>query len=289
MDFHPTSVITLGIDPYIHVGPVTLAWHGLTIAIGIAIGGWAAARWARTEGLSPEPLWTIGVLAGVGGLVGGRLFHLAEHDRAGLLDPGALFGTRGFTFDGGLILAALLIVLYVRRSGISTRFLDAGAVGLPLGVAIGRIGDVINGEHYGNPSTFFLAVRNAHPEASTPNPTIAYENGGLYEVLLGLVILAIVWPLRHRLRRPMQLLWLVLLLFAVGRFLEFFVRSDSPELALGLSNAQWTSIALAIVSVVGLWAVSHRRQAPGPADPEIGPRPPDRSGEAAVRHASTPS
>jgi prolipoprotein diacylglyceryltransferase len=62
---------------------------------------------------------------------------------------GPLFGTRGFTFDGGVILAAALIVGYVWRERLSGLYLDAVAVGLPLGVAIGRIGDVINGEHYG--------------------------------------------------------------------------------------------------------------------------------------------
>jgi prolipoprotein diacylglyceryltransferase len=44
---------------------------------------------------------------------------------------------------------------------------------------------------------------------------------------------------------------LVIALFAIGRFGEFFLRSDSPELALGLSNAQWTSVALLVAAVVG--------------------------------------
>jgi prolipoprotein diacylglyceryltransferase len=37
------SVITIDIPPTFHVGPLTLAWHGLTIGVGIAIGGLAAA------------------------------------------------------------------------------------------------------------------------------------------------------------------------------------------------------------------------------------------------------
>jgi prolipoprotein diacylglyceryltransferase len=41
------AVITIGIDPMIHLGPVTLAWHGLTIAIGILIGGLTARGDAR--------------------------------------------------------------------------------------------------------------------------------------------------------------------------------------------------------------------------------------------------
>jgi phosphatidylglycerol:prolipoprotein diacylglycerol transferase len=264
------SVITISIDPDLQLGPVTLAWHGLTIAIGILVGGLAAAWFARERGLELDPLYTIGGLLALGGIVGGRLFYVLEHG-------GPLFGTRGFTFDGGVILAAGLIALYVWRERLGARYLDVVAAGLPLGVAVGRIGDVINGEHYGPRSDFFLAIRNAHPDALTPNPAFAYHNGGLYEVLLGAAIFALVWPLRHRLRRPGDLAWLVLGLFAAGRFFEFFVRSDSPELALGLNNAQWTSLGLLVIVALGWTLAAHRtrrssrsrdREAPGPA---VGP------------------
>ena len=254
------AVITIRIDPYIHLGPITLAWHGLAIAIGVAVGVLAAARWLREVDLELDPLYTIGMLIALGGIVGGRLFYLLEHG-------GPPLGTTGFTFDGGVILAALLVLVYVRRAGLSTLYLDAVAAGLPLGVAVGRLGDVINGEHYGPRSDFFLAVRNANPHALTPNPDFAYQNGGLWEALLAALIFCVIWPLRHRFRTPGALAWTVIGLFAIGRFFEFFVRSDSPELALGLDNAQWTSIALAIASAVGLAITLGRgRQGTVPAD-----------------------
>ena len=246
------AVITIRIDPYVHLGPVTLAWHGITIVIGIFVGMLASARWLRERSLPTEPLTTMAALLAVGGIVGGRVFFLAEHRPGALLRPGDFVGTNGFTFDGGVILAAALLFLYVWRTRLDLAYLDAVAAGLPLGVAIGRIGDVINGEHYGARSDFFLAVRNAHPDASTPDPRFAYQNGGLYEVILAALIFAVVWPLRHRFRRPMTLTWLVLGLFAVGRFFEFFLRSDSPDLALGLDNAQWTSLALTAIAGAGL-------------------------------------
>jgi phosphatidylglycerol:prolipoprotein diacylglycerol transferase len=247
------AVITIRINPFLHLGPVTIAWHGLTIVIGIALGGLLAGRWARERGLPTDPLYPLVGLLALGGIVGGRLFYLLEHG-------GPLIGTTGFTFDGGVILAALLIAAYARRNRISARYLDAIAVGLPFGVAVGRIGDVINGEHYGPRSDFFLAVRNANPHALTPNPAYAYQNGGLYEVLLALLIFAIAWSLRHRLGRALDLTWLVLGLFAAGRLAEFFVRSDSPNFALGLDNAQWTSLVLLVVVAVG-WVLTRRRRA----------------------------
>lgn len=231
-----SAVITIGIDPEIHLGPVMLSWHGLTIAAGILVGGLAAAVWLRQRGLPTEPLYTCAIVVTVGALVGSRV----------------------------------LLALYVWRARLSGLYLDAIAAGLPLGVAVGRIGDVINGEHYGAQSDFFLAVRNSHPDALTPNPELAYQSGGLYEVLLGLLIFAVVWPLRHRFRRPGDPAWLVLGLFAAGRFFELFIRVDSPKLALGLNNAQWTSIAILAIVIAG-WALTRRGRA---AQPGTGLSPP---------------
>ena len=257
-----SAVITIGIDPDIHLGPLMLTWHGLTIALGVLVGGLTAAVWLRQRGLSTEPLYAFGVIVAIGAIVGSRLFYVIEHG-------GPLFGTYGFTFFGGLILAAALVALYVRRTGLPGAYLDAAAAGLPLGVAIGRIGDVINGEHYGARSDFFLAVRNSNPDALTPNPQFAYQNGGLYEVLLGLAVFAVMWWMRDRARREGDLMWLVLGLFAVGRFFEFFARADSPQLALGLDNAQWTSIAM-LVAVVAGWRRAGRRARRQPLAPRSG-------------------
>ena len=246
----------------IHIGPMTLAWHGITIALGILTGGLLAGYYARERGLPPDPLYTIGVILVVGALVGGRLYFLAE--RGELLDLGEWVGTRGFTFYGGFIAAALGIGVYLWRARLPVAYLDIVACALPLGLAIGRIGDVINGEHYGPATSFFLGVRNTHPDADVPNHVIAYHSGGLYEVLIGATVFAIVWPLRHRLVRPTAMTWLVIALLATGRFVEFFVRSDSDTVALGLETAQWTSVALILAVGLGAWLTLGRPRAARP-------------------------
>ena len=210
-----------------------------------------ARREARRRKLRVEPLETMALILIAAALVGARAFYLAEHGQ--LLDPSRWLGTNGFTFYGGFIAAGVGIALYIWRRRLSLYYLDAIAVAVPLGLAVGRIGDVINGEHYGPRTDFFLGVRNTHPDALTPSPEFAYHSGGLYEVLLGLAIFAIVWPLRRRLRQPTAMVWLVLALLAAGRFLEFFARSDSDTLALGLVTAQWVSLGLLAVAGVGAW------------------------------------
>jgi phosphatidylglycerol:prolipoprotein diacylglycerol transferase len=242
----------------IEIGPVTIAWHGLTIAIGILVGGVAAGREARARGLDTAPLHTIGLILVVAALVGSRVYYLAEHGE--LLNPSEWLGTRGFTFYGGLIAAALGIGAYLWRRRLSVEYLDAVAFGLPLGIAIGRIGDVINGEHYGPATDFFLGVRNTHPDADVPSPDVAYHSGGLYEVMIGAITFVVVCAFRGRLRRPTAMTWLVIALLSVGRFVEFFARSDSQTLALGLEAAQWTSLVLLFAAGVGAWITLRRQE-----------------------------
>jgi phosphatidylglycerol:prolipoprotein diacylglycerol transferase len=237
----PSAVITVDIDPLIELGPLAVAWHGLMIAVGIAVGGWLAARYAREEHLRVDEIVNLAALIALSGIVGARAFYLLENDAAALAEPAEWVGTRGFSFYGAILLGVPTAALYLRLRGLGLRYLDALAAGFPLGMAVGRIGDVINGEHFGPASDLRWAFRYTHPDAEVPSSELAYHSGGFYEVVLALLMLAIVWPLRHRFRRPGMLLWTVIGLYSAGRFAMFFVRSDSETLALGLNGAQWTS------------------------------------------------
>ncbi len=185
------------------------------------------------------------------GFVSARLFYLLENEPADLLRPAEWIGGRGFAFYGALILGTLAVAIYLRRDRLTIRYLDALAAGFPLGMAVGRSGDLINGEHYGPPSDLPWAIRYPHPEAGVPSGDVAYHPGGLYEIVLALAMAPLVWWLARRLRRPGMLLWAVIALYGAGRFAMFFYRSDSPELLLGLNGTQLTSLALVVAAGIG--------------------------------------
>ena len=260
-----TAIITIGIDPEIHLGPLMVTWHGLMTVVGIIAGTWLATVYARERGLEAERIVDLALVVAIAGIVGARLFYLAEQGE--LLEPSKWLGRNGFSFYGAMILGGAAAAIYMRRRGLGLRYLDAAAAGLPLGVLVGRFGDLVNGEHYGPASDLPWAVRNSHPNADTPNPEIAYHSGGLYEMALGLLILVVVWPLRHRFTRPGALLWTVVAMYSAGRFAMFFYRDDSEQVALGLNSGQWTSLALLALAAAGLWVALGRAPAARSADP----------------------
>jgi phosphatidylglycerol---prolipoprotein diacylglyceryl transferase len=253
------SVITLDVDPAIDAGPLTLSWHGIGIAAGIAVGAWWALRYARERGLNGEDVLNALVVVVAAGLVGSRLFYLALNDPGALLAPGDWIGSRGFAFYGALLFGTVGVVLYLRRTGLGLEHIDALAAGFPLGMAVGRIGDVISGEHYGPASDQPWAIRYPHPDADVPSSATAYHSGAFYEILVALAMFAIVWPLRRRVRTPGLLLCSVVGLYATGRFVIFFYRDDTDDLAV-LNAAQWTSVAL--VALAGAAAATLRRRPP---------------------------
>lgn len=244
------ATITLEVDPYIELGPLTLAWHGLTIALGLMLGVVPARRYARERELDPEVLTTLALLVAFAGMVGARLFYLVEAEPADLARPWRWLSSAGFAFNGALVLAPIAAAAYLRRARLSVRYLDALAIGFPLGMAVGRVGDLINGEHYGPPTALPWGVRLTHPDADVPSPELAYHSGGLYEIVLAVAIFGLLWPLRRGFHRPTMLLWTVLALYASARFLMFFYRSDSA-VALGVNASQWASLVLVAVAILG--------------------------------------
>lgn len=255
------ATITIAIDPNIDAGPVELTWHGIMTAVGLVVGLWLAQRRARELDLDASRIARAALVIAVAGIVGARGLFLAETDPGALLNAGAWVGNRGFSLYGAMLAGALAGLLALRREpGGPLHHLDALAAGFPLGLAVGRIGDLINGEHFGPATDVPWGVRYTHPDALVPDGATAFHSGGLYEIVVGLAMLGVLWPLRRRLRHPGQMLAAVFVLYGLGRLVMFFWRRDSEMLALGLVTSQWISLALVAAGVLGFLA-SRRRPA----------------------------
>lgn len=255
--------MTIGLSPTIDIGPFSLAWHGILTGLGIAAGLALALYLARRDQRDPDALLAATLAAVVAGIVGARLFYLAQTDPARLLTPWS-GGLEGYAFYGSILLgvpAAALVLRHGRHPVLP--HLDLVAAAFPVGMAIGRVGDLLNGEHYGAETNLPWGVTYTDPNTHVPQVGVAYESGALYEVAFAVVLAAFALLVRRSLPRPGQLLWLVLGLYSLGRFLIFFAVRDVSVVAFGLRQAQWTSLGLITVSLAGgLWSL-RRPAAPG--------------------------
>jgi len=135
--------IDIGFDPIIaQIGPFQLSWHGVWTAIAVVVAIRLAAWLGEREGIDSETVYGIAGWGVVGGLIGARLFHVADHLSFYLANPLlipqlweggiAVYGA----FVGGLVAGA--IAAWRARLPI-WRLLDIAAPAMLLGQAIGRI------------------------------------------------------------------------------------------------------------------------------------------------------
>ena len=256
-------MIDLPFDPDIILfGTRVLAWHSFFAIAGMLVGVWLVVRLLRSR-VPEDRAYTIAAWAVASGFVGARLLHVLERWDVFLADPLRVAAV----WDGGMsILGAVIggfsaIALVSLRLGAPVGFvLDASGAVAGIGMGMGRIGDIVNGEHHavactGLPWCVRYTNANTLGQRDYVHPAVAYE------MLLDLAIAALLLWLRPRVagRTPEgRLLWLFLVLYSIGRFFISFLRLD-PLVFAGLREAQLVSVGLAALALAMLGYLGGRR------------------------------
>ncbi|MEJ8844392.1 prolipoprotein diacylglyceryl transferase family protein [Lacibacter sp. H375] len=131
-----------------------------------------------------ERVGDITVMAAIFGFAGAKVFHNLENWDEFVADPiGSLVSFSGLTFYGGLICAAIAIIVYAKRKGISIRHLaDTMGPTLMLAYAIGRIGCQVAGDgDWGVPNAAYVTDSTATVQLAKPGEfQTAVQNNTAY-------------------------------------------------------------------------------------------------------------
>lgn len=282
----PALLVEIPWSPNItKLGPFLLTWHGLFTAVGILAGVWLALRMAAVVRWDPDEAYSTALVAVPCGIIGARALFVAEAwgyygqhpweiiqlTEGGISIWGAILGG---VFGGALFALA-------RRYPIG-RGLDVGAFGMLLGQAVGRIGDLINGEHLASATKLPWGVIYTNPDspAFAHSLTVGpHHPATTYELLGDLIILGAMFGLLLRVRyvraHPGLTFCFYFAAYAAMRFLITYTRVDSSYV-LGLRVPQLVSL-IAIVLVVPLaayFAFGYHDRALDP--PATSPLPPGR-------------
>jgi phosphatidylglycerol:prolipoprotein diacylglycerol transferase len=253
-------MIPIAIDPNIAtIGPLTLAWHGLFTAFGVLLGVTLGVSLAAWRGVDEDAAYSLALYSVIGGIVGARLFHVVDSWAYYVQNPLqiVMLNEGGIAIYGAVIGGVLTGTYYAWRHRLPLGHLaDGGAIGLTVGQSVGRIGDIINGEHHGTASAAPWSVTYLHPN-TLGEPGVSVHLAVGYEMLWDLGILALLLVLFDRTRRPGWLFWAYFLLYAVGRFWTTFYRIDTI-VAAGLTQAQLIALGGIVVSAIMLVRLSRR-------------------------------
>lgn len=250
--------IVIDLNPNLfRLGPFLITWHGVFAVLGILAGARLGVWLLEKDGVdttrsSDGVAWMVVI-----GLVGARALYVWENFK--LFAGGHLLRVFALTEGGisqwgGLFGAALGAYVWSRRSHFSFwKILDAAGAATMIGLAIGRIGDVINGEHHGTPTNLPWGVEYVNP-ATLGEPGVVVHSEVAYEMVLTLLLLGALLPFHQRLkaRLPNGVVGLIYLgLYAAGRFFLSFLRTD-PTLFFGMRQAQLASLLMVMMAVVAI-------------------------------------
>lgn len=229
------------------LGQFEITSFGVLVAVGALVAWYVFSREARAAGL-PDSTSDVALWAILAGLAGAKLLWALEHlHEQPFLD--LMFSRGGLSWFGGFLGGVGSgIALALRKRVPLLPALSAATPALAIGHLIGRIGCFLVGDDYGRPSSLPWAV--AFPEGLPPvfervHPTQLYEAAWL-AVLAWLLIR---W--RRRAVADATVLGRYLVLAAGFRFVLEFIRVN-PEVALGLTVAQWMSAGLVLMGLAVL-------------------------------------
>jgi phosphatidylglycerol:prolipoprotein diacylglycerol transferase len=270
------GAISIPFNPnIIDFGPFLLSWHGFLTFVAVATAVILTVRWGRREGLDGDAILSVAVWGIIGGIIGARVLHVIDFWSFYAANPLtilqvwlggiAIYGA----ILGGFVSASSYILIrnsnwflnlwgkYFRFAGEPEKaplpqiglLADITAPALLIAMAIGRIGDIINGEHWAKFTDLPWGVVYTHLDS--PGATRAASHPAVaYELLFDLVVLAIIWPLRNRLRPHGMVFVLYGALYSVGRFFLSFLRIEQNTYFGGaLNEAQIVALVVMVIAI----------------------------------------
>lgn len=238
-------------------------WYGLIVMTGVLVGSMVVERSLKRHGEDGEKFWDALIWVVIFGILGARLWYIVNATLGGnriyIENPAEIINLRqgGLHIFGGFLIGAIVLLWFIGKNKLDPwLYLDMAGPGLLIGQAIGRLGNFVNQELYGPPTTLPwgipIAMENrldqfrSLPETTRFHPTFAYE------MIWNLAAAGLLLWLSRRYEKqlkPGTLFAGWLILAGIGRtWIELF-RPDQPKIAdLGIS---YTAVFSALMAVAG--------------------------------------
>ncbi|HGO3604872.1 TPA: prolipoprotein diacylglyceryl transferase [Staphylococcus aureus] len=243
------------IDPVaFNLGPLSVRWYGIIIAVGILLGYFVAQRALVKAGLHKDTLVDIIFYSALFGFIAARIYFVIFQWPYYVENPSEIIKIwhGGIAIHGGLIGGFIAGVIVCKVKNLNPfQIGDIVAPSIILAQGIGRWGNFMNHEAHGGPvSRAFLEklhlpnfiIENMYINGQYYHPTFLYES--IWDVA-GFIILV---NIRKHLKLG-ETFFLYLTWYSIGRFFIEGLRTDSLMLTSNIRVAQLVSILLILISI----------------------------------------
>lgn len=276
---------------FLKIGSFELHYYGLMYALAFIVGTFLAKKMAKERNFDKKIIDDYAFVAIISGLIGGRLyyvlFNLDYYLSYPLEIPAVWHG--GMAIHGGIIGGIIGTFIYGKIKKINPFLLgDYAAAPFILGQAIGRIGNLMNGEIHGVPTfTPFSVIFSIKPKfsewyayyqnlsilekinfpdlvpwglvfpltspAGQEFPNLALHPAMIYELILNFIAFCIIWFI---LRKKENLAvgtmwWTYIILYSINRIIVSFFRAEDLMI-LGIRAPHLVSFIMIVIAILFL-------------------------------------
>lgn len=242
----------------LRIGPVAIRWYGVMYLVGYVVGyRLSRARMGRgLVAMNEDDLdaWIVYLMLGM--LLGARLVYAIVYQPGHYLDDPLeffRFWHGGLSFHGAVFGMTAACVVFARARRVPFwQVADTLAFAGTPGLFFGRLGNFINGELYGRPTSLpWAVVFPSDPLQAPRHPSQLYE-AVAEGIALFLLLMAIErWALRRSWYRPGLLAAVFLAGYGVLRFLIEFTRQPDAQLGFALGSLSMGQLLCAVMIVAG--------------------------------------
>ena len=246
-------------------GSLTIYWYGIIIATAFLVGLFITVKIARKYYNSNEiedNIYNLAFLVLPGAIIGARLYFVLFNLDYYLESPMdiIMINKGGLSIHGAILGGFLTGIFYTLKNKLPTfMYADLFSLGLVIGQAIGRWGNFFNSEAFAKPTN--LPWKLYIPQLMRPemyineaffHPAFLYES--IWDLFVFFILYFVIW--KKFANNNGVTFCSYLILYSIGRLLIESIRIDSVFNFLGIPIAQWMSIFLIIVGIIGLIVIN---------------------------------
>lgn len=251
---------------------IPIYWYGIILTSGILLGLLMAMYIAKKEGVDTEHIFDFLLYDIVFAILGARAYFVAFNWDYYKENMGQILNLRqgGIAIYGAIIASLIVAIIYTRIRKINLwQFGDIAAYGLLVGQAIGRYGNFVNKEAFGDYTNNLFAMQIMRQEASTPvtqtmldhaimrdgvefiqvHPTFFYESCWN----IGLLLLLLLY--RRYKKHSGEIFFLYIAGYGIGRFWIEGLRTDQLVVpGINIAASQIVAVVSIIAGIIGfIW------------------------------------
>lgn len=203
------------------IGSLEIYWYGIFVACAFLIGYINTLKNAVSYGFDNNSTADLLLKMAIAVIVGARLGVIVVDLEYYLANPLHMFTRAGLGSHGAIITVMVAGYFWTKKANIPYwSMADAVAPAITIGHIFVRVGNFMNGELYGSPSTLPWAIQ--FPYSGQP-----VHPAQLYEAIFSLILLPFALKWAKKPKYPGYAFFRVMLLHSIFRFLLDFIRQHS--------------------------------------------------------------